>query len=82
MDKGLIKIKRHYIFNKFILIWIVFGLVVHIYALLDLVINDKSLQDYTVRDFLKYIIVFTILVLYVFAYSKVKRELKKSDKTA
>ena len=65
------KINKSHFFNKFILIWIVFGLCIYIYSIVDVFLNKKQLIN-TIS--LKYLLIFLVLIFYILAYFKFKRE--------
>jgi hypothetical protein len=71
-----IMINKKYIFNRYILIWIVIGLATYIYSILDIIFNNKSIKEY--NNF-KYLIVLIILILYVINYIKYNKSLKNEN---
>jgi hypothetical protein len=71
-----IMINKKYIFNRYILIWIVIGLATYIYSIFNIIFNNKSIKEH--NNF-KYLIVLIILTLYVINYIKYNKSLKNEN---
>lgn len=73
------KINKKYFFNKFLLIWTVFGLIIYFYSLVDILLNKKLLIDYYDINSLKYLFILIALILYVIGYFRFNHKLKKEN---
>ena len=73
------KINKKYFFNKFILIWVVFGLFIYFYSLFDILLNKKLFSEYYDIISLKYLLILIVLILYVIAYFRFNRKSKKEN---
>ena len=73
------KINKKYFFNKFILIWVVFGLFIYFYSLFDILLNKKLFSEYYDIISLKYLLILIVLILYVIAYFRFNQKSKKEN---
>lgn len=73
------KINKKYFFNKFILIWAVFGLFIYFYSLFDILLNKKLFSEYYDIISLKYLLILIVLILYVIAYFRFNQKSKKEN---
>jgi len=71
------KINKKYFFNKFILIWVVFGLFIYFYSLFDILLKKKLFSEYYDIISLKYLLILIVLILYVIAYFRFNRSQKR-----
>jgi hypothetical protein len=73
------KINKKYFFNKFLLIWTIFGLIIYFYSLLDILLNKKLLIDYYEISSLKYSLILIVLILYLIGYFRFNHKFKKEN---
>lgn len=58
---------KKYIFNPFVLVWVLFGVIIYSEYTFE-IFNNHLIQQLSYLEWLRYIIPFTLLLLYCVAY--------------